>query len=282
MKNIQNSKLRDYFRWKLEAKSYEISDVRLARYLKITPIESLEIIQDLCKQNIVSVNVMAHCPECSRSYKVKSINMNDAINCIDCNYIFIPSANERLLTYQYCINTDNEKMANLTEKKRQRKSILKLLNGKEEEKMNNSVKVFLSYCHADEEYKNKLDAHLAPLKRNNKIEAWNDRKLVAGSVFDAEIKKHLNEDDIIILLISSDFINSDYCYEIELQKALERMKNNDAKLLAVIIRPCLWQETPLKDIQVLPKDGVPISKYPNEDDGYLFVVKSIKEIIDTL
>ncbi len=148
--------------------------------------------------------------------------------------------------------------------------------------MKNKVKVFLSYCHTDEEYKDKLNAHLAPLKRNNKIEAWNDRKLVAGSFFDAEIKRHLNEDDIIILLISADFINSDYCYEIEMQRALERMKNKDAILLAVIIRPCLWQETPLKDIQVLPKDGTPISTYANEDEGYLYVVKSIKEIIDLL
>ena len=144
----------------------------------------------------------------------------------------------------------------------------------------NKVKIFLSYSHIDEEFKNKLDVHFAPLKRNNKVDTWNDRKLIPGTLFDEEIKKHLTEDDIIILLISADFINSDYCYEIEMTTALERMKNGTAVVIPIILRPCLWQETSLKDIQALPKDGKPISKYEDSDDAYFEIVKSINNIIE--
>lgn len=62
-------------------------------------------------------------------------------------------------------------------------------------------------------------------------------------------------------------MDDDICYEIEMVKALERMKNSDAIVIPIILRPWLWQETPLKDIQTLPKDGTPISKYPDADDA---------------
>ena len=120
------------------------------------------------------------------------------------------------------------------------------------------------------------------MKRSNKISTWNDRKLVAGTKFDDEIKKHLNEDDIIILLVSADFINSDYCYEIEMSKALERMEKGEAVVIPIILRPCLWYETPLKDIQALPMDAVPVSKYSDEDDALFEVVQAINKLIENL
>ena len=89
------------------------------------------------------------------------------------------------------------------------------------------VKVFFSYAHADETYKNELNKHLSPLKRSEKIEAWNDEELLPGSSFDDEIKQKLEQSDIIILLISSDFINSDYCYEIEMQNAMTRAERDE-------------------------------------------------------
>ena len=186
-----------------------------------------------------------------------------------------------MLTYGYLLNDKSRYLQDAQSKPKQRQSIITKINNKVDfEMVDKKVKVFLSYTHVDEEFKNKLDVHFAPLKRNNKVETWNDRKLVPGTLFDTEIKKHLCEDDVIILLISADFINSDYCYEIEMKKAFERMQNNDAIVIPIILRPCLWQETPLADIQVLPKDGTPISKYEDSDDAYYEIVKSINNRIE--
>nr|WP_275955362.1 toll/interleukin-1 receptor domain-containing protein [Mediterraneibacter glycyrrhizinilyticus] len=147
--------------------------------------------------------------------------------------------------------------------------------------MEKKVKVFLSYCHVDEMYKEELDKHFAPLKRSNKVETWNDRELKAGTKFDDNIKSHLNQDDIIILLISSDFFASDYCYNIEMQRAIERANRRECILIPIIVRPCLWTETPIKDILALPKDGKPISKYEDKDEAYLEIVTAVSDMIDS-
>lgn len=192
---------------------------------------------------------------------------------------FSPSENRRLISYVYKVNKNNIIINN--EKIKQRRSVIAQINESESYKMKNKrVKVFLSYSHIDEAFKEKLDVHLAPLKRSEKIETWNDRKLMPGDSFDEEINKHLNEDEVIILLISADFINSDYCYMIELPKALERRKQGEAIVIPIILRPCLWKETPLKNIQMLPKDAKPVSKYSDEDDAYLEIAESINDIIN--
>lgn len=142
------------------------------------------------------------------------------------------------------------------------------------------VKVFFSYAHADETYKNELNKHLSPLKRSEKIEAWNDEELLPGSSFDDEIKQKLEQSDIIILLISSDFINSDYCYEIEMQNAMTRAERDECYVVPVIVRACLWKETPLRNIIALPKDGKPVKGYEDMDEAYLEVAEGIEKIVD--
>ena len=142
------------------------------------------------------------------------------------------------------------------------------------------VKVFFSYAHADETYKNELNKHLSPLKRSEKIEAWNDEELLPGSSFNDEIKEKLEQSDIIILLISSDFINSDYCYEIEMQNAMTRAERDECYVVPVIVRACLWKETPLGNIIALPKDGKPVKTYEDMDEAYLEVTEGIEKIVD--
>ncbi|MBQ7795462.1 MAG: toll/interleukin-1 receptor domain-containing protein [Lachnospiraceae bacterium] len=142
------------------------------------------------------------------------------------------------------------------------------------------LKVFMSYSHVDEGFKEKLEVHLSPLKRNKKICSWNDSELLVGTMIDDEINKHLEHDDIIILLVSADFINSDYCYGIEMEKAIERCKKGECKIVPVILRPCLWKETPLKKLLCLPRDGKAISMYENEDSAYLEVVTALNKIIE--
>lgn len=144
------------------------------------------------------------------------------------------------------------------------------------------VKVFLSYSHADEKFKEKLDQHLAPLKRNGKITTWNDRKLLPGSKLDEKIKEQLRQADIIIFMVSASFLDSDYCCETEMQEALEREKNGECKILPVIVRPCIWDETILKNFLALPEDGKAINKYDNEDEAYTEIAKGVKDIIEEI
>lgn len=285
IKNVnteQSNRLLTYLQWKLNHNSLNIEEIKLARYLDVSVIEAEEILQTLYEQKILKVSITTQCPECFRSYNIKNLDIEKPIECIDCNNEFIPNVNKRLLIYSYVINDKSRYLQNIRPMAKQRQSIITKINKRNDFEMaDKKVRVFLSYSHVDEEFKNKLDIHFAPLKRSNKIETWNDRKLVPGTLFDDEIRKHLCEDEIIILLISADFINSDYCYEIEMMKALERMKNSDTIVIPIILRPCLWKETPLKDIQALPKNGTPISKYPDADDAYLEIVQSVNNIIES-
>ena len=130
------------------------------------------------------------------------------------------------------------------------------------------VKIFLSYAHADESFKNEIYKHLSPLKRSEKIKMWSDKELLPGSSFNDEIKEKLKQSDIIILLISADFIDSDYCYEIEMQNAIIRAEKEECYVVPVIVRDCLWKDTPLKDILALPKNGKSINGYEDRDKAY--------------
>ncbi len=122
------------------------------------------------------------------------------------------------------------------------------------------LKLFLSYSHADEGIKGELLKHLEPLKRLKLLDVWHDRKLAAGDEWEGEIAKNLEEADIILLLVSIDFINSKYCYDIELERALERHAERAAVVVPVIVRNCMWQHTPFAKLQVLPKDAKAITE----------------------
>ena len=144
------------------------------------------------------------------------------------------------------------------------------------------IKVFLSYSHEDEDYKNKLEKHLSVLKRNNIIETWNDRKIVAGEEWDKKIKEELENSQIILLLVSVDFLNSDYCYDIEITRAKEKHDNNEAIVIPIILRKCDWLETSFSNLQALPKDGIPIKSFSDEDDAFFSICEGIKKAVTEL
>ncbi|MWB79870.1 TIR domain-containing protein [Pseudooceanicola sp. 216_PA32_1] len=141
------------------------------------------------------------------------------------------------------------------------------------------ARVFISYSHKDEQLRNELEVHLTMLKRQGLIEPWHDRRLLAGDKLDRSIDEELNRADIFLLLISPDFIASDYCYEIEKGRALERHQEGTARLISVILRPCEWQETALGEFLVTPTDGKPISKWPDRDEAFQDVVKAIRKAV---
>ena len=138
------------------------------------------------------------------------------------------------------------------------------------------LSVFVSYSHADEELKNQFLKHLNPLKKMKLISEWSDRKLLAGDKWEQEISKNLESANIIILLISIDFINSGYCYDIELERALERHEANEACVIPVILRSCMWQHTPFAKLQALPKDGKAVKLWPDLDDAFANIADGIK------
>ena len=144
------------------------------------------------------------------------------------------------------------------------------------------AKLFFSYSHVDEELRDELENHLAALMRKGYIDAWHDRRIPAGQHIDKEIDAHLKEADIILFLISSDFIASDYCYDVEVQYASERHKKGEATIIPVILRPCDWKDLSFGKLKAVPTDGRPITKFANRDEAFLEVVSEIKLIVKDL
>lgn len=144
------------------------------------------------------------------------------------------------------------------------------------------IRVFFSYCHADETYRDELEKHLAGLKHRGIIESWHDRKISSGEEWAGRIDDELRRADIILLLISSDFIASKYCYELEMKEAIERHNRGDTVVIPIILRPCDWTELPFGKLQALPKDGKAVSKHISWDDAFLEITKGLGETAKTL
>lgn len=144
------------------------------------------------------------------------------------------------------------------------------------------ARVFMSYSHKDEELRDQLEVQLAMLKRQGLIEVWHDRRLLAGDHLDWTISAELDQADIILLLVSPDFLASDYCYKIEKARALERHREGSARLISVILRPCDWTHTDLARFLVTPRDGKPITQWPDRDEAFLDVARSIRRAIEEL
>ena len=136
--------------------------------------------------------------------------------------------------------------------------------------------MFFSYSHADEGMRDQLEKHLSALKNQGLIEAWHDRRILAGQNFDSEIDSHLESASIILLLVSPDFLASEYCYNEEMRRALELSKSGSAAVIPVILRPCDWHDTPFGNLLAAPKDGFAITQWTNVDEAFLDVVKAIK------
>jgi hypothetical protein len=129
--------------------------------------------------------------------------------------------------------------------------------------------------------RNALETHLASLKRQGEIEAWHDRRILAGQEFANEIDKNFEEADVILLLVSPDFIASDYCFDVEMARALQRHKAGEATVIPVILRICHWKELPFGTLLAATPDGKPVTQYPSLDEGFYLVVDSIKKAIQS-
>jgi tetratricopeptide (TPR) repeat protein len=144
------------------------------------------------------------------------------------------------------------------------------------------MKVFYSYSHKDEKFRETLEEHLSLLRRQEIISEWHDRRISAGREWAGRIDEHLKTADIILLLISSSFLASNYCYDVELTLAIERYKGGESRVIPVILRPCDWTKASFSALQALPKNGRPVTKWPNRDDAFTDVANGIREVAEEL
>lgn len=138
------------------------------------------------------------------------------------------------------------------------------------------LKVFLSYAHKDEKLRAKLNSHFATLKQTLGVEVWDDREIRAGREWREAILNELNAAHVIVLLVSADFLSSEFCQSVELKRALERHQAGEALVIPVMLRPCDTKGTALAKLQMLPKDARPITTWPNRDGAFLDVVERLR------
>lgn len=137
--------------------------------------------------------------------------------------------------------------------------------------------VFFSYSHADEALRDQLEKQLSMLKRQGVIDTWHDRRIGAGQEIAQAIDEQINRDDIILLLVSADFLASDYCYDIEVKRAMERHETGEAIVIPVILRACDWHHAPFGKLNAVPRDGRPITQWADIDEAFLKVAKAVRE-----
>lgn len=120
------------------------------------------------------------------------------------------------------------------------------------------IEIFCSYAHEDEVWLRKLETHLSLLKRQGLISLWHDRLVAAGTNWAKDIDTHLETASVILLLVSADFLASDYCVGVEMKRALERQEAGEARVIPILVRPVDWNNAPFAHLQALPTDAKPL------------------------
>ncbi len=139
--------------------------------------------------------------------------------------------------------------------------------------------LFFSYSHKDENLRNELETHLALLKRQAIITSWHDRRITAGSDLDNSISTQIEASQVILLLVSANFLSSDYCYEKEMNRALEKHKEGSAIVIPVILHPCDWLSAPFGHLRATPTDGKPVSMFANQHEAFAIIAKDVREAV---
>lgn len=144
------------------------------------------------------------------------------------------------------------------------------------------VRVFLSYSRRDVALLRELDRHLAILRGEDRIELWWESEIEAGDDWAAEIGNNVETAQLFLLLVSPDFIASDVLNSRELHRMLERHASGAARVIPIILRPCDWQATSLAKLQMLPRDGQPITRWEDRDTAFMEVVQGIRRAVESL
>ena len=150
------------------------------------------------------------------------------------------------------------------------------------ERHSQALRLFFSYSHKDDLLREQLETHLKLLQRQGLIQPWHDRRILSGNDWGNDIDDNLNRADIILLLVSADFIASDYCYDIEMTRAMERYESGEARVIPIILRPVDWRDTPFNKLSWLPQNGEPVVQWENRDAAWLNVETGLKRVVESI
>ncbi|MBV9057698.1 MAG: toll/interleukin-1 receptor domain-containing protein [Pseudonocardiales bacterium] len=141
-----------------------------------------------------------------------------------------------------------------------------------------AVEIFISYAREDVGMQERLLTHLSRLRRQGVATTWTDREIAPGEKWRSSINARLEAADIILLLVSADFINSDYCWDVEVKRALRRQAEGTARVIPVILRECDWKSLPFGELQAVPQS--PISAWSDQDAAFAEVARAIGAVIN--
>lgn len=144
------------------------------------------------------------------------------------------------------------------------------------------IRLFYSYSHRDEHLRDDLETHLSLLRKQGVIAPWHDRRIGAGMEWAASIDQYLESADVILLLVSADFLASDYCYDVEMRRAMQRHESDEARVIPLILRPVDWHSAPFGKLQALPRDGKPVTTWENVDEAWLEITRAIRLVCDEI
>jgi hypothetical protein len=144
------------------------------------------------------------------------------------------------------------------------------------------IKLFYCYAREDKALRDELEKYLSSLKRLYSLHNWHDREIQPGENWEQVIDTHLNTAHLILLLVSPDFMNSEYCYGKEMQRALERHEEGTCKAIPIILRPTYLEAAPFNKLQMLPTDARPITRWTDRDEAFHDVVKEISLVLKDL
>ncbi len=147
---------------------------------------------------------------------------------------------------------------------------------------NSKIRVFYSYSHKDELFREQLEEHLAILRRTGLIQEWNDREIVPGKDWKNEIDENLLAADLILLLVSSSFIASEYCFEKEVSMAMSLHESGRTRVVPIFIRPADFRGAPFAGLQGLPKDAVSVSEWSNVDLAWQNVATGLRKVLEEI
>ena len=148
-----------------------------------------------------------------------------------------------------------------------------------------TLQVFISYSHKDEILRGELETHLALLQRTGIVTSWADRCITPGDDWRGQIDEAVNQADIILLLVSANFVSSDYCWDIEMKRALARADDGSARVIPIIVRPCLWKDAPFARFQPLPPGGKPVTSASSraaQDEAWTKVAENVSALAKQL
>lgn len=147
---------------------------------------------------------------------------------------------------------------------------------------NKTIKLFYSYSHKDEALRDELEVHLKSLQRQKIIDMWHDRKIPTGTEWEKSIDENLEAAHIILLLVSPDFLASDYCYDIEIQHAMKKHQEGSAIVIPISLRPCDTTDIDFMTLQGLPKDFTPVIKWEHRDEAFTHIAKGIRSAAEKI